>query len=101
MNFFRRTTRLAAAVVAALLWAVPALPQEAYQTNEKRIATLKPAEQAYERFRFWSTQIPLEQRTGEPWALYVKYLQEKGFSAPDAAAQIELVQQQGSRAEIE
>ena len=101
MNFFRLTTRLAAAVVAVLLWAAPALPQQAYESNEKRIATFKPAEQAYERFRFWSTQLPPEQRTGEPWALYLKYLHDKGFSAADASVQLDLVQKQGSRAEIE
>jgi hypothetical protein len=32
---------------------------------EKRIANLSPPERAYERFRFWFTQLPLDQQRGD------------------------------------
>jgi 2-polyprenyl-3-methyl-5-hydroxy-6-metoxy-1,4-benzoquinol methylase len=80
-----------------VLLVVPAFSQ-AYEESEKRIANLKPAEQAFERFRFWRTQNTVQ---GAPWEPYKKYLLEKGYSSADADAQIKMVQAQGNRAEVD
>jgi SAM-dependent methyltransferase len=92
------TSRL---LLCLLLFTVPGFPQQTYATTEARIATLKPAEQAYERYRFWRTQLPPAQQSGTLWEPYRQYLTEKGFSAADADVQIKLVQAQGNRAEID
>lgn len=81
--------------------AVPVFPQQSYEGNEQRIAALKPVEQAYERYRFWVTQLPPAQQTRNSWDLYRRYLVEKGFSPADADVQIKLVQARGNRAEVD
>lgn len=69
---------------------------------EKRIANLPPAERAYERFRFWSTRLPVaQQKDANLFTRYREYLKERGFGEADAEAQIKLVREQGSRAEVE
>jgi SAM-dependent methyltransferase len=78
-----------------------ALPQQTVDDVEKRIATLPPAERAYERFRFWSTQLPADQRGPDLFRLYRVFLNKRGFSDADAEDQIGLVQKQGARAEAE
>ncbi len=69
---------------------------------EKRIASLPPEQRAYERFRFWVTTLPRDQQGGADLpARYREYLKSRGFSESDAKAQIEIVQTQGARAEVE
>src|SRR4030095_16861367 len=68
---------------------------------KKTSPPLPPAERAYERFRFWSTQLPAEQRGPDLLKLYRVILNKRGFSDADAEEQISLVQKQGSRAETE
>jgi SAM-dependent methyltransferase len=69
---------------------------------EKRIANLPPEQRAYERFRFWITMQPKDQQGGtDVEARYGEYLKSRGFSETDAKAQIEIVEKQGARAEIE
>jgi hypothetical protein len=69
---------------------------------EKRLASLPPDQRAYERFRFWSTMLPPDQQR-DPNLLtrYREYLKALGFGDGDAEAQLKLVREQGSRAEIE
>jgi len=69
---------------------------------EKRIANLPPGQRAYERFRFWITTLSPDQRNDDsPFPRYRTYLKSRGFSDNDAEAQIKLVQEEGSRAEVE
>ena len=79
---------------------IPAQPRDTVQENEKRIAALPPPSQAYERYRFWSTQLPPGQ-PGDDFDRYRVYLKQRGFSDADARAQIDLIRQQGERAEVE
>jgi SAM-dependent methyltransferase len=70
--------------------------------HEKRIASLPPDQRAYERFRFWNTMLPPDQQR-DPKLLtrYREYLKGRGFSDGDTDSQLKLVQEQGSRAEVE
>ena len=104
-------TKYSAARVAALVWCVVLAPLFIYsvpsltQTTdevEKRIASLPPDQRAYERFRYWVTQLSPDQRRDPNLpARYRDYLKTRGFSDGEADAQIKLVQAQGSRAEVE
>ena len=91
-------------VLAALfLYSLPILPQtQTADQEEKRIASLPPDQRAYERFRFWSTMLPPDQQR-DPNLLtrYREYLKARGFADGDAEAQLKLVRDQGSRAEVE
>ncbi len=68
---------------------------------EKRIASLPPAQQAYERFRYWVTMLPADHRAGNLPERYRTHLRSRGLSDSDAEAQIKLVIEQSSRAEVE
>jgi SAM-dependent methyltransferase len=72
------------------------------RTLEQRIANLPPAQQAYERFRYWVTMLPADQqKQGDMPARYREYLKQRGLSDAEADAQIKLIMEQGSRAEVE
>ena len=102
MGFRLLTRRFGSTLLLCLFCSfTPARSQQGVDENEKRIANLPPAERAYERFRFWSTQLPPEQRGQEPLKLYRAFLIKRGFSAADADDQISLIQKQGARAEVE
>jgi SAM-dependent methyltransferase len=76
--------------------------QQTAQTLEKRIANLPPAQQAYERFRYWVTMLPADQqKQGDTPARYREHLKQGGMSDAEADAQIKLVMEQGSRSEVE
>jgi SAM-dependent methyltransferase len=76
-------------------------PQPTIEEVEKRTAGLPPAERAYERFRFWVTQLPPEQRGQDVMQLYRDFLKKRGVSTNDAEGQIALIQKEGARAEVE
>lgn len=90
-------------VLAAVLMAAEgtAFTQETIQDNEKRIARLSPAEQAYERFRFWQTRIPQGQPAAEVMKQYRAHLKGRGFAEADIEQQVKLVETQGDRAEVQ
>ena len=81
-------------------WPIPAWPQQAVDL-EKRLAALPPAERTYERFRFWSTQLPEDQRGPDLLGKYRAHLVDRGFSPAEAGAQIKTIQEQGERAEVQ
>jgi 2-polyprenyl-3-methyl-5-hydroxy-6-metoxy-1,4-benzoquinol methylase len=81
-------------------YAAPLVSQTADDV-EKRIANLPADQRAYERFRFWVTTVPPEQRTSTPLVKYREYLLSRNFSAADADAQIKIVQSQSNRLEVE
>lgn len=94
---------LSAPYLVALLcffWPIPAWPQQAVDL-EKQIATLAPAEQTYERFRFWSTQLPADQRGPGMLDKYRAHLVDRGSTPAEADAQLKTIQEQGARAEIQ
>ena len=102
MGFRLRTRRFGSAFLLCFFCSsAPAWQQQGADEYEKRIANLPPAERSYERFRFWSTQLPPDQRGQDLLNLYRAYLKKRGFSDADAADQISLIQKQGARAEIE
>jgi len=68
---------------------------------EKRIANLPTEQRAYERYRFWLTMRPPEQRGGDIPARYRDYLKSRGFSTTDIDTQLHLIDTEGARAEIE
>src|SRR6476646_1243701 len=68
---------------------------------EKRIANLPAAERTYERFRFWITQIPPEQRHADVEVRYRAYLKQRGFADADIDTQLKTIDEQGARAEVE
>lgn len=91
----------AAAVAALLLFVAPVRPQTV-DDFEKRIATLPPAQRAYERFRFWITmQAPDQQRDSKEMEHYREYLKTRGFSDAEAGDQIKLIEAQGRQSEID
>ncbi len=105
MNFlipsFGTRTRLYSALLFCLACAsITAQPRDTVQENEKRIAALPPPAQAYERYRFWSTQLPPGQ-LGQDLDRYRIYLKQQGFSDAGVRTQIDLIRQQGERAEVE
>jgi len=91
----------AAAVALLLLFVAPARPQTA-EDVEKRIATLPPAQRAYERFRFWITMQPADQqRDSKVMEHYQEYLRTRGFSEAETGEQIKLIEAQGRQSEID
>ncbi len=61
-----------------------------------------PEQGAYERFRTWVASLPREgQQAPDLMVKYREYLKAKGFSSADIDTQIQVVQQQGQRLEIE
>jgi 2-polyprenyl-3-methyl-5-hydroxy-6-metoxy-1,4-benzoquinol methylase len=69
---------------------------------EKQIANLSPEQRAYERYRFWSTTLPADQRqAADLESRYREYLKSRGFTEAEVDSQIKIVQTQGSRAEAE
>jgi SAM-dependent methyltransferase len=100
--FTRSKYRFAAAFFAAFLLCALPLPAQSVEDVEKRIAALPPEQQAYERFRFWATTLPADQpRDANLLVRFREYLKSRNFSDADADEQLKLVQQQGSRSEIE
>ena len=96
--------------VAALLWCVVLVSLFVYSVPiwsqtaddvEKRIASLPSDQRAYERFRFWVTQLPPDQQRDPTLTRYRAYLKARGFSDGEADSQLKLVQTQGERAEVE
>jgi 2-polyprenyl-3-methyl-5-hydroxy-6-metoxy-1,4-benzoquinol methylase len=79
----------------------PAWHQQTVESNEKRIAALSPAERAYERFRFWRTQLPEDQRVPDLLPRYRAYLKQRRFSPSEIDEQLKLVESQGQRAEVD
>jgi 2-polyprenyl-3-methyl-5-hydroxy-6-metoxy-1,4-benzoquinol methylase len=104
-------TKCRAVRVVTLLWSAVLAPLFIYPVSiwsqtadevEKRIASLPPDQRAWERFRFWATQLPPDQQRDPNLAKrYREYLKARGFSDDEADAQLKLVQAQGSRAEVE
>jgi SAM-dependent methyltransferase len=95
--------RMLRVLVLVLVWcAAAAHAQVTADEVEKRIAALPLAERSYERFRFWATQLPREeQERNDLFDRYRAYLTGRGFSATDAAREIEVVKTQGERSEVE
>ena len=79
----------------------PTWAQETVDANEKRIEALPPAERAYERFRFWITQLPPGHSETEALRQYRAYLRSRGFADADAEEQIKLIQKERERAEVQ
>ncbi len=68
---------------------------------EKRTANLPSAERAYERFRFWRTQLPPDQqRAQDNEDRYRAYLKQRGFADAEIDSQFKLIDEQGQRAEV-
>lgn len=82
------------------MWSIPAWPQQTVDI-EKRLATLPPAEQIYERFRFWATQLPADQRGPDILEKYRAHLVSQGVSPAQADAQVKTIREQGERAEVQ
>jgi hypothetical protein len=61
-------------------WSTPAWPQANVEAHEKQIASLPPHDRAYERFRFWSTQLPPGQSQADLLSQYRGYLKTRGLS---------------------
>src|SRR5947209_1799641 len=101
---FQLAVLLASVVIGTLfLYSVPGRSQaQTADETENRIATLPPGQRAYERFRFWRSMLPPDQQ-GDPNLVtrYREYLKTRGFPGSDADGQIKLIQEQGSRAEVE
>jgi 2-polyprenyl-3-methyl-5-hydroxy-6-metoxy-1,4-benzoquinol methylase len=95
MNF-----RSAACLLVFLAGMISA-PAQNPDELEKKIASLPPAEQAYERFRFWMTQRPSDQQKQDPTDAYKAYLKQRGFSGAKITEQLTLVEQQGQKAEVQ
>ena len=68
---------------------------------EKRIANLPAAERAYERFRFWFTQLPPDQQRGpDNQDRYRTYLKQRGFADAEVDSQLKLIEEQGQHSEV-
>jgi SAM-dependent methyltransferase len=83
----------------ALLLALATQAQTADEV-EKHIANLPAPERAYERFRFWSTQLPPDQRGPDLLDRYRAYLKQRGFADAEVDSQLKLIQEQGRSAEV-
>jgi 2-polyprenyl-3-methyl-5-hydroxy-6-metoxy-1,4-benzoquinol methylase len=69
---------------------------------DKQTASLPPDLRAYERYRFWETQLPPEQqRDPNLMTRYRAYLKSRGRSDAEADADVKLVTERGSRSEVE
>jgi 2-polyprenyl-3-methyl-5-hydroxy-6-metoxy-1,4-benzoquinol methylase len=89
-------------VVAGTCLHSPALWAQTADEVDRHTASLPPDQRAYERFRFWKTQLPPEQQR-DPNLLtrYRAYLKSRGRSDAEADAEVKLVTERGSRSEIE
>jgi SAM-dependent methyltransferase len=91
-------------IVLCLCVSAVTILSQTVDENEKRIATMPPDQRAYERFRFWVSTLPADQRPANPDQMmerYRVYLKGRGFSEADATAQIKVVGEQSSRLEVE
>ena len=86
---------------AVLALFCPLVRSQTADEVEKRIASLPPEQRAYERFRFWITMLPPEQRDATVPVRYREHLKQLGYSDADADAQMRMVESQGARAEVE
>jgi len=92
---------IAFAVFSGVFHPAPMRAQTADEV-EKNIASLPPAQRAYERFRFWINSLPREQHQPDKVeGMYRDYLKSRGFSQSEIDAQIKLIDQEGARSEIE
>jgi 2-polyprenyl-3-methyl-5-hydroxy-6-metoxy-1,4-benzoquinol methylase len=79
-----------------------ALGAQTPEEVDKQTASLPPDLRAYERFRFWRTQLPPEQqRDPNLMTRYRAYLKSRGRSDAEADAEVKLVTERGSRSEVE
>lgn len=89
-------------VVAGLCMQPAALWAQTPDQVDKQTASLPPDQRAYERFRFWKTQLPPEQqRDANLMTRYRAYLKSRGRSDAEADAEVKLVTERGSRSEVE
>jgi len=89
-------------VVAGTCLDPPALWAQTADEVDKHTANLPPDQRAYERFRFWVTQLPPEQqRDPNLMTRYRAYLKSRGRSDVEADAEVKLVAERGSRSEVE
>lgn len=94
---------MALALIACLaaLAQGPATPRDTAEL-ERRIASLTPPEQAYERFRFWLTKLPpADQQASDLLDKYRAHLIQNGRTAEAADEQVAAVKAGGKRAEIQ
>jgi len=81
---------------SAALWA------QTVDEVDKHTASLPPDQRAYERFRFWATQLPPDQqRDPDLMTRYHAYLKSRGRTDAEADEEVKLVNERGSRSEIE
>lgn len=97
----RRTLLCALSLLLCFCCTTVAWSQLSIEDHEKRIATLPANERAYERYRFWSTQLPREQQAGDLFPRYRTYLGGRGYSSADIEEQIRLIRSMGNRNEVE
>jgi len=89
-------------VVAGTCLYSPALRAQTAEEVDRHTASLPPDQRAYERFRFWKTQLPPEQqRDPNLMTRYRAYLESRGRSDAQADAEVKLVTERGSRSEVE
>jgi SAM-dependent methyltransferase len=81
-------------VACSILMVLSFAAAQTAEDIERRIANLTPDEQAYERFRFWTTTHAPGQTD------YRAYLKQRGFSDADIDAQLKSVATNGKAAEI-
>jgi len=101
------------AVVLAIVWTGRGVPCQSVTRpeNERRIASLPEDQQAFERFRFWTSALSQSELQpaglapeGAQAALLTKYaawLAEGGFSREEVAKQIALLKKRGPTADAE
>ena len=69
---------------------------------DKKTASLPPDQRAYERFRFWRTQLPPDQqRDPDLMTRYRAYLKSRGRSDAEADEEVKRVTERGASSEIE
>lgn len=103
-----------AALVFAGLWCALQLGTAQNPTraeNEKRISSLPQNQQAFERFRFWWSGIPENERGGRGpsaeanqdalLARYASWLAEGGFTAGEVEKQVALLRKRGAAGDAE
>ena len=92
---------IAVTILGCLLVCAP-LRSQVPDEVEKKIASLPPAQRAWERFRYWINALPPEQRReGQVEPLYRTYLKSRGYPEADIDAQIKMIDEQGARSEVE
>ena len=100
--------RMAAMIVAGLLWVAPSGVGQGTDRaeNERRIATLPEDQRTFERFRFWVSGLPAEERESvrgntqtqqdSLLAKFATWLKEGGFSTADVEKQAALLKRRGA-----